>query len=87
MGIACFAAYQSTSDFIDPLKHETKLPYFLAIMGSIYIAVRAYDNFDKWLHPDLDTFKRLVLEAQADFITQVKKLDKDSVVSVVDGKA
>ncbi|MFM0125960.1 MULTISPECIES: hypothetical protein [Paraburkholderia] len=87
MGLACFTAYQSTSDFYDPLKKETTLPYFLAMMGSVYIAVRAYDNFDKWFHPDIETFKKLASEAQAAFIAQAKELDNDRPAAAADGGA
>ena len=74
MGTACFTAYQSTAIFVNSVKSEaTTVPYLLAIMGSIYIAVRAYDNFDKWFRPDIETCKTLVAEAQAALIAQIEK--------------
>ncbi|MGF6806070.1 hypothetical protein OKW30_001196 [Paraburkholderia sp. Clong3] len=84
MGAACFTTYQITSNFVVSVKSETIFPYVLAMMGSIYIAVRAYDNFDKWFHPDIETFKRLVAEAQAALKAQTEKSDIRGPASAVD---
>lgn len=47
-GVAWLAAYKSTSDLSDMTHSLNHWTYILAIFGSIYIAVRAFSNYDDW---------------------------------------
>ncbi len=62
LAVACATAYKSAVAS-SVSSQPDRWGYVLGLLASIYIAVRAFDNFDKWLHPEQATLARIVAEA------------------------
>jgi hypothetical protein len=64
LAVACVTSYKSAVA-LGGASVPDRWGYIFALLGSVYVAVRAFDNFDKYFHPDDAKFKEIVAKALA----------------------